>query len=156
LGAQSQGMSPAWKFPDFAENCFEFLNLQILLLRPRAVFLLGKFCAYQLIRRWAIPTNLSKECILSSWETDESPITGLKEIDDSGKAVGTFATRDGHNIRYIKYGVLTHPANRSANIGRRTYKKYIANRTYKGMTADDAERQIVDEVLAEPVPPMGL
>ena len=147
LSETNQGMSPAWKFPDFAEKCFEFLNLQILLLRPRAVFLLGKFCAQQVIKRWGISINSSNDCIHSSWETNENHIFGLNEIDGSGKAVGTFATRDGRNI---KYGVLTHPANRGANIGRRTYKKYSGNRTYEELTGDNAERQIIDEVLAEP------
>jgi uracil-DNA glycosylase len=93
------------------EDCYSFLNLQISLFQPRAVFLLGKFCAHQAIKRWSVPPNSSNSIILSSWETDEKRISTPEEIDASGKAVGSFATGDGRNI---KYAFLTHPANRRA------------------------------------------
>jgi hypothetical protein len=80
LGTQSQGMSPAWKFPSFAEACYNFLNLQISLFQPRAVFLLGKFCAHQVTNRWSVPPNSSNSCMLSSWETDERRISTPEEI----------------------------------------------------------------------------
>jgi len=59
-GQRSQGMSPALKFPAFAEACYNFLNLQISLFSTARGFPIGQILCATINQMLKYPAELPK------------------------------------------------------------------------------------------------